>query len=306
MVLHHQYETVYFRYDLTTGQAFYILLDAKGDLRSLVHEVGKALRGPTRRLCADGQCKCERPSPLHPFALQSAILVHVLSTRTTEIDNLIKWLLWIETQLHQGSLFEITGSDGFSKYIQLLHKMSRNLITLEHSNQRTASHIDHFLRDHARLAERWNGSVRIDRQVHDHVRDDLLALRDFCDDRHRLIQNLRERTNNFVTLLYNLITGHDSNVNLRIATQNANIASDARKDSTSMKIIAAVTLLYLPPTFVCSLFGTNLVALDTSNSGEPRFVVSKLWWLYFVFSLPLTVLTICGFLLWRRFRENAK
>ena len=66
-------------------------------------------------------------------------------------------------------------------------------------------------------------------------------------------------------------------MNLRIAAQSANIASETRKDSTSMKIIAAVTLLYLPPTFVCSLFGTNLVALDTTNnSSETKFVVSEL------------------------------
>lgn len=68
------------------------------------------------------------------------------------MNNLIKWLLWIETQLHQGSIFEISGSESFSRYIQLLHKMSRNLITLEQKNQRDASDIGH-LRDHERLGE---------------------------------------------------------------------------------------------------------------------------------------------------------
>jgi Mg2+ and Co2+ transporter CorA len=117
--------------------------------------------------------------------------------------------------------------------------------------------------------------------------------------------NLQRRTSNFITLLYNLITGHDSTINLKIASESAKIAREARKDSISMKIIAAMTLLYLPATFVCSLFGTNLIALDTStDNSEPIFVVSRLWWLYLVFSVPLTIFTMAGFLLWRRFREQ--
>jgi Mg2+ and Co2+ transporter CorA len=117
--------------------------------------------------------------------------------------------------------------------------------------------------------------------------------------------NLQRRTSNFVTLLYNLITGHDSTINLKIATESAKIARDARKDSASMKIIAGMTLLYLPATFVCSLFGTNFIALDTSTGNdEPAFVVSRLWWIYFAFAVPLTAFTMIGFLIWRRFRER--
>jgi len=311
MVLHHQYEPIYFRHDISTGHTLYILLNAKGDLRTLIHDIGKGLQGSfTQCACKKKRrCTCQH-SRLHPFAMHSAIMFYVLSTRSAELDNLVKWLLWIETQLHQGSIFEITDSDRFSKYVQLLHKMSRSLITLEHSNQRDTSNIDHLLHDHSRLgrlANRHRSEAKIDAECHDRVRDDLLALRDFCDDRHRRILNLRQRTNNFITLLYNLITGHDSTVNLQIAIQSAKIARDARKDSMSMKIIAAVTLIYLPGTFVCSLFGTNLVAFDTSSDGsEPSFVVSRLWWVYLAFAVPLTMLTMFGFWLWRRFREAPK
>ncbi|KAJ5747130.1 uncharacterized protein N7511_008826 [Penicillium nucicola] len=269
MVLHHQHEPLYFRLDITTGQSVYMFPQAKSDVRNLVYGLHEGLRQ----------------------------------------HNLVKWLLWIETQLHQGSLFEITDSDRFSKYVQLLHKMSRNLITLEHNNQRDASNIDHLLQDHTRLgrlSRRYNGAAHINNRFHEHVRDDLLALRDCCEDRHRRILNLRQRTNNFITLLYNLITGHDSTVNLRIATQSASIAREARKDSMSMKIIAAVTLIYLPATFVCSVFGTNLVAFDTSaDSNGSQFLVSRWWWLYLAFAVPLTVLTMFGFWVWRRFRETS-
>lgn len=46
-----------------------------------------------------------------------------------------------------------------------------------------------------------------------------------------------------------------------------------------MKIIANVTMFYLPATFVYSLFGTNFVALNT-NTAESTVVVSTLWWMY--------------------------
>ncbi|KAL1984899.1 hypothetical protein VTN96DRAFT_8558 [Rasamsonia emersonii] len=289
VLLQHNYEPLYFRYNVVTGQTTYILLDARCERRELLHALGEKLSTSTR---------------LHPFSLQTVILFSVLSTRTTEIDNLFRRLLWIESQLQEGSIFEITDSEKFARYIQLLHKMARSLITLEHNNQRDRSNVDRLLRDHTRLwklSRVYPGAHKhsIDVRSHERVRDNLLCLRDFCTDRERQILTLQRRTQDFITLLYNLITGHDSATNLRIA-------DESKKDSTSMKIIAAVTMFYLPATFVCSLFGTNLVALDTSGPAEPTFVVSKMWWLYFVFAVPLTVVTMLGFVAWRRWREGRR
>jgi hypothetical protein len=295
MVLQYNYEPLYFRYNVITGQTTYILLDGKRERRELLHALGKRLLETSH-------------SPLHPLTLQTVILFTALSTRTREIDNLFRRLLWVETQLQQGSIFEITDTEKFAKYIQLLHKMSRALITLEHANQRDRSNVDHLLRDHTRLwklTKVYPGAQRIDHRPHERVRDNLLCLRDFCTDRERQILNLRRRTQDFITLLYNLITGRDSATNLRIAAQNAHIAHKSRQDSTSMKVIAGVTMFYLPATFVCSLFGTNLVALNT-NDTEPTFVVSKMWWLYLVCTVPLTAMTILAFMSWRRWMEGRK
>lgn len=307
MKLHHQYESIYFRYDTLTGHTLYILPNSKRDLRDLIHGIGETLQRPFEKYpTADKLDLNIKSDSLHPFVLHSVVMLHALSSRNTELNNLVKWLLWIETQLHQGSIFEVTGSDRFSKYIQLLHNMSRKLITLEHNNQRDASNISHLLRDHERLGRltELHGTY-LNRTAHRRVYDDLLMLHDLCDDRHRRILNLQRRTSNFVTLLYHLITGRDSTINLQIAKESAKIARDARKDSMSMKIIAGMTMLYLPATFVCSLFGTNLVSFDTPDGqSAPAFMVSHLWWLYPAFAVPLTVFTMAGFLLWRRYRED--
>ncbi|KAH8695269.1 hypothetical protein BGW36DRAFT_382415 [Talaromyces proteolyticus] len=295
MWLEHQYEPLYFRYNSVTGQSTYMLSNATRENRDLLNSVGLHL--------------AESPPKMHPFTLHTVILSQTLATRTSEIDDLYRRLLWIETQIYRGSIFQDTNSERFTRYIQLSHKLSRNLITLEHRNQRDTCHIDRLLQDHARLwkmttRQRPKGSDEcyIDAPGHERVRDSLLCLKDFAADRERQIINLQRKTQIFITLLYNLITGHDSAINLRIASETANVSHEAKKDSTSMKIIAGVTMFYLPATFVCSLFGTNFVALDTSGTSEPNFVISKLWWLYFAFAIPLTGLTVVCFVVWRRWR----
>jgi hypothetical protein len=165
MMLHHKYESLYFRYNATTGQTTYILLDTKRERRDLLNALGKRLE--------------TSHSKLHPFALLTVIIFTALSTRTREINNLFRRLLWIETQLQQGSIFEITDSEEFAKYIRRLHAMSRELITLEHNNQRDRSNVDHLLRDHARLwklTKKYPGAQLIDHRCHERTRDNLLCL----------------------------------------------------------------------------------------------------------------------------------
>ncbi|EEA27200.1 hypothetical protein EYB25_001793 [Talaromyces marneffei] len=290
----HEYESLYFRHNLTTGQTTYILPNASREYRSLLDSVGRKFS--------------ERVSSMHPFSLHAVILFQSLAARSVQIDDLYRRLLWIETQIYQGSIFQGTNSEKFIRYIQLSHKLSRTLITLEHRNERDRSHIEKLLDDHKRLRRLIKQSSprpqdHIDMNMHEHVRDSLLSLKDLAHDQDRQIVNSQRKTQLFITLLYNLITGHDSGINLRIASETAKVAHEAKKDSTSMKIIAGVTMFYLPATFVCSLFGTNFVALNT-NTSEPTFIVSKLWWVYIAFAVPLTAATIMGFHIWRRWRRE--
>ncbi|KAF3405568.1 hypothetical protein DPV78_002723 [Talaromyces pinophilus] len=290
----HEYESLYFRHNIMTGQTTYILPNASREYRGLLHTVGRRFS--------------ERVSSMHPFSLHAVILFQSLAARSVQIDDLYRRLLWIETQIYQGSIFQGTDSEKFIRYIQLSHKLSRNLITLEHRNERDRSHIDKLLDDHKRLRKLIkqsspNSQHHIDINTHEHVRDSLLSLKDLAHDQDRQIVNAQRKTQLFITLLYNLITGHDSGINLRIASETAKVAHEAKKDSTSMKIIAGVTMFYLPATFVCSLFGTNFVALNT-NTSEPTFIVSKLWWVYIAFAVPLTAATIMGFHIWRRWRRG--
>ncbi|CRG86354.1 hypothetical protein PISL3812_03359 [Talaromyces islandicus] len=295
MRLSHEYEPLYFRYNPVTGQTTYVLPNATLENRSLLNSIGQYL---------------SKSAPeMHPFTMHTVILSQTLAARSKEIDDLYRRLLWIEHQIYQGSIFQDTNSERFTRYIQLSHKLSRNLITLEHRTQRDGSHIDRLLRDLDCLWKLENvyhsnksKDSYIDSSIHERIRDCFLCLKESALDRERQIINLQRKTQIFVTLLYHLITGHDSAINLRIASETANVSHEAKKDSTSMKIIAGVTMFYLPATFVCSLFGTNFVALDTNGPSDPNFVVSKFWWVYLAFAIPLTGLTFCCFWFWRRWR----
>jgi hypothetical protein len=63
-----------------------------------------------------------------------------------------------------------------------------------------------------------------------------------------------------------------------MAEDSRNIAILTRKDSTDMRIIAVVTLLFLPGTFMATLFSADFFNFLPENSDQ---IVSKWIWLYF-------------------------
>ncbi|KAI4149968.1 MAG: hypothetical protein LQ341_001205 [Variospora aurantia] len=66
----------------------------------------------------------------------------------------------------------------------------------------------------------------------------------------RWVENYRERTKLMMSLLFSIGSQADSRTNLGIADLTARIAFDTQKDSSSMITIAAVTMVFLPGTFV--------------------------------------------------------
>lgn len=64
-----------------------------------------------------------------------------------------------------------------------------------------------------------------------------------------------------------------------------------------MKTIAAVTLAFLPGTFIASLFGMNFFDFAADGDGQTWAVSEKLW-LYWAVTLPLTFLTLGSWWAW--------
>ena len=68
---------------------------------------------------------------------------------------------------------------------------------------------------------------------------------------------------------------------------NTVIAIKTNEDSSSMRTIAALTMIFLPGTFISSVFGMTFF-----DSADGSFFVLKKWWLYLAITVPLTLVTV--------------
>ncbi|RHZ50186.1 hypothetical protein CDV55_102486 [Aspergillus turcosus] len=92
-------------------------------------------------------------------------------------------------------------------------------------------------------------------------------------------QSLSERLRNEINLAFNLVS---------------------QKDSSMMKTVAIVSMVYLPGTFISGLFGTNFFNLS-ENDGSQLWIMSDNFWLYWAITLPLTLATVLVWASWHYF-----
>ena len=69
-----------------------------------------------------------------------------------------------------------------------------------------------------------------------------------------------------------------------------------------MKTLAAVTVVFLPSTFVAAFFSMPLFQWDGQTVGDSA--VSRQFWIYSSVSIPLTVITVGSWLLWMRLQAK--
>jgi hypothetical protein len=78
-------------------------------------------------------------------------------------------------------------------------------------------------------------------------------------------------------------------INARIAKANNAIALETKRESTQMRSIALLTMVYLPMSCVASIFSTSLFNF---SPGEGESVVSRYIWVLVGLSLGLTAVTM--------------
>ncbi|KAH9474913.1 Notoamide biosynthesis cluster protein M' [Psilocybe cubensis] len=118
----------------------------------------------------------------------------------------------------------------------------------------------------------------------------------------RWVLNYNERTGIRINLFFNISTQTDNKTNLDIARLTSKIAVSTQRDSSSMITMAAVTMLFLPGTFVSALFSMVFFNSQSDNT----LVVSEQIWLFFAITIPLTVAVFVLWLFWRRYRNEAE
>ncbi|KAF9886494.1 hypothetical protein FE257_011401 [Aspergillus nanangensis] len=81
----------------------------------------------------------------------------------------------------------------------------------------------------------------------------------------------------------------------KIAHNSFVSAEEARRDGSSMKTIAAITLIFLPATTVASIFSMSMFNWG-ATADQP--IASHRLWIYFVVAVGLTALVLASWLLW--------
>ncbi|KAJ3570173.1 hypothetical protein NPX13_g5815 [Xylaria arbuscula] len=112
---------------------------------------------------------------------------------------------------------------------------------------------------------------------------------------------LKENGQADMSILHSIISQVDNRLNARLAAASSH-------DSAAMKTLAFLTALFLPGTFVATIFSTDFFDWQGGNGGK---VVSELFWVFWAFAVPLTIVVAVGWRLWwsfekKRFDEDIK
>lgn len=97
-----------------------------------------------------------------------------------------------------------------------------------------------------------------------------------------------KRVQSQIAVVYQFMAQKDSKVNISLAETSATIAVESKKDSSSMKAIAVLTMCFLPGTFLAAIFAMPLFNWD--GDGTPT--IKDGFKYYWAIAIPLTVLVL--------------
>ncbi|KAF5232402.1 hypothetical protein FANTH_13021 [Fusarium anthophilum] len=88
--------------------------------------------------------------------------------------------------------------------------------------------------------------------------------------------------------LYNIMSQREARLNLEIAGEQRRIAHASKRDSTAMKTLSLMGALFLPGTYLASVF--SMTFFDFGKDADP--VISVELWVYFAITVPVTALIV--------------
>lgn len=133
-------------------------------------------------------------------------------------------------------------------------------------------------------------------EVHQQLRDCIQYRRSLFQSTNLRLASMQKRVENTINLSFNLVTQQDSVIMIQ--------------DSNSMKIIAVITMLFLPTTAVASVVGSQLFTA-TKETGTWIVEATPLFAVMWYITAPLTVVVLILAALWIKYmrqeeRENSK
>jgi Mg2+ and Co2+ transporter CorA len=152
--------------------------------------------------------------------------------------------------------------------------------------------ISHLADDLLRYLEEACGH---DDMLRTDVQQHVINLRQRLKSLSTYMTYLERRAERQITATLHLVNEANASTNLAVAHDTRVIAVANKHDSSSMKMLAAVTTTFLPGAFVASLFSMNMFNWFASD-GAP--VISERFWVYWSVTIPLTLITVGLWLGW--------
>jgi Mg2+ and Co2+ transporter CorA len=166
-----------------------------------------------------------------------------------------------------------------------LHDIGRHAIHVSETLDVAVQTIESVQRRHTHLA--MSKMFDQDPTVGQDVGAQLEFFRGFISNlRHRSISN-EKRLQNEIQLAFNTVAQYNAGTSVAIGRA-------AQIDSSAMKTIAFVTLIFLPPTFISSVFSMSFFQCGVDNG----WGMTNKFWIYWVFAIPTTVATVVVWQYW--------
>lgn len=109
----------------------------------------------------------------------------------------------------------------------------------------------------------------------------------------------------FGVQLFHLISQQETQLSISVAEDSRMLALATKDDSTAMRTLAAVTIIFLPGTFVAAFFAMPLFHWETAPTAG-HSIMTRQFWLYWAVTLPLTLVTVGSWLLWMRLQARRR
>lgn len=166
-----------------------------------------------------------------------------------------------------------------------LHDLARHAIHIAETTAVTISTMQSIHAAHRRYAEGRSPAQPAsfaETVAWKHIQDRLLYYEQVCLGFQKRAEALNDRLRNEIQLSFNTVTQQDSDTTIKIS-------KIAQGDSNVMRMIAYLTLMFLPATFISAVFSTSFFNF---NPDEKRWSVSDKFWIFWAFSVPVTIVTV--------------
>ncbi|KAF1968821.1 hypothetical protein BU23DRAFT_601957 [Bimuria novae-zelandiae CBS 107.79] len=176
-----------------------------------------------------------------------------------------------------------------------LHRLSKDWNSLGQDCQDQALQLDFLASTYGKYLETMNEVQcpwEVDKSYD--MRESFEVLKSQCNNYYRWTIAHRERTNIRINLLFHLSAQQEARTSKEIAEFSARIAEQTQRDSASMITIAAVTMLFLPGSFISAVLSTIFF-----DYGEDSLRISKEWWILPATAIPTTLIVFAIWLVWR-------